>query len=224
MIRVFLMKLNYNISKINKDPAIRFIKKYHYLPTLPRLTKHYLGFHLDKKLIGVLTLGWGTQPFGTISKLFPGKELTTKDYFEIGKMCLDPSLNDTKSAGSQMLSKTIKWMRQNTNCFFLYTLADGIMGKVGYVYQTSNFYYRGYFWTSVYLMENGVRVHPRSVSHLLKENAIERGKEKMSWLDTRFMRKKGIQKIEGKMFRYIYPLNKTGKRVMFGNYYVRKED
>ena len=145
------MKLDYKIYRLQKFESIPFIEKYHYSPVMPRLTKHYLGFFLDEELVGVMTLGWGTQPLGTIRKLFPSESLTTKDYFEIGKMCLIPELNDTKSGGSQMVSKAIHWMKKHTDCLFLYTLADGIMGKVGYVYQASNFYYGGYFLTSVYI-------------------------------------------------------------------------
>ncbi len=120
------MKLNYEIHKLHKVNAIEFVQKYHYSPVMPTLTKHFLGFYLDDDLKGVLTLGWGTQPKGTINKMFPG--LTSKDYYEIGKMCLTPGLNDTKSAGSQMISATIRWMKENTECLFLYTMADGIMG------------------------------------------------------------------------------------------------
>ena len=124
------MKFDYEIHKLHKINAIEFVQKYHYSPVMPTLTKHFLGFYLDGELKGVLTLGWGTQPKGTINKMFPGLE--SKDYYEIGKMCLSKDLNDTKSAGSQMISATIRWMKENTECLFLYTMADGIMGKCGY--------------------------------------------------------------------------------------------
>ena len=116
------MKFNYEIHKLHKVNAIEFVQKYHYSPVMPKLTKYFLGFYLDGELKGVLTLGWGTQPKGTINKMFPG--MTSKDYYEIGKMCLSPDLNDTKSAGSQMISATIRWMKENTECLFLYTMAD----------------------------------------------------------------------------------------------------
>ena len=47
------------------------------------MTKHFLGCYVDENLVGVLTLGWGTQPKATINKLFDG--LGTEDYYEIGK-------------------------------------------------------------------------------------------------------------------------------------------
>lgn len=208
------MKLNFEIKERHKQDAIRFVQKYHYSPVMPVHTKHFLGFHLEDKLVGVLTLGWGTQPKATINKMFPG--LSTEHYYEIGKMCLTPELNGTKGAGSQMVSATIKWMKQNTNCLFLYTMADGIMGKCGYVYQASNFYFGEKYWTSVYMMENGEKLHPRTSKTLCIENAKFIGSEKpqVFWLTKDFMLHKGIRKVKGYMFRYIYPLNKKAKKIM----------
>ena len=133
---------------------------------MPKLTKKYLGIFLDTKLVGVITCGWGTQPLQTINKLFPG--LTTKDYWEIGKMCLIDSM--PKNSESQALSSVIKWIK--INCpekLFLYTLADGIVGKVGYVYQSANFLYGNYFWTDVYLSKDGEKIHPRTAKNYVKK-------------------------------------------------------
>lgn len=206
------MKLDFKIRETDKITATNFVQKYHYSPVMPRLTKHFLGYYLNNKLVGILTLGWGTRPKHTIQKLFPS--LDTKDYFEIGKMCLEPNLNNSKGAGSQMISKTIKWMKENTSCYFLYTLADGIMGKVGYVYQGSNFYFGEKYFTETYLMPNGEKLHPRSCKVLLEENAKLLKRDKMHRMSKCFMKKKGIKHIEGYMFRYIYPLNKTAKNMM----------
>ena len=135
-------------------------------------------------------------------------------YYEIGKMCLSTELNDNKGAGSQMVSATFKWLNNNTKCQFLYTMADGIMGKCGFVYQASNFYYGEKYFTSVYLMENGEKLHPRTSKDLCMENAKFSGKEKVFWMTTDFMIHKGIRRIDGLMFRYLYPLNKKAKRMM----------
>ena len=58
-------------------------------------------------------------------------------------MCFSPTMNNTQSFGSIVLKMIVTWVKQNTECLFLYTLADGIMGKCGYVYQASNFTYLG---------------------------------------------------------------------------------
>tara|TARA_Y100000590_G_scaffold182313_1_gene207820 strand:- start:1520 stop:2395 length:876 start_codon:yes stop_codon:yes gene_type:complete len=237
------MKFNYKIKILPKDIATIFVQKYHYSPVMPSVTKYYLGYYLDKKLVGVLTLGWGTRPRHTFNKMFPKVNILEKEYnkfvndindwyYEIGKMCLTPEFNNTKGAGSQMVSATIRWLKENTNCLFLYTMADGIMGKCGYVYQASNFYYGEKYWTQVYLMDNGEKLHPRSSNTLCKENAkflVEKhgkgylekkysadrnGDRYPRYFTTDFMLERGITKIDGLMFRYIYPLTKKAKKML----------
>lgn len=201
-----------DIQEIPKEIAIDFVKKYHYSKIMPRLTKFYLGFFENGKLCGVVTLGWGTQPLQTIKKIFHKHELKSTDYLEIGKMCFLPSYNNNQYFGSQVCSELVKWMKNNTSCLFLYTLSDGIMGKCGYVYQASNFKYIGDFKTSVYMDVNtGEKIHPRSAKQLCIENAEFEGKPKVYWLTDTFCKHKGIDKINGLMFRYIYPLNRKAK-------------
>jgi hypothetical protein len=214
------------VEKIHKVEAIELIQKYHYSPVMPGITKYYLGLFLDNKLKGVLTLGWGTKPRHTFNKMFPEVGVLDTDdndefihdinewYYEIGKMCLSDDLNKNKIAGSQMVSAVIKWIKENTDCKFLYTMADGIMGKCGFVYQASNFYFGEKYFTSVYLMENGEKLHPRTSKELCVENAKFLDKEKVFWLTTDFMKLKGIRRIDGLMFRYIYPLNKKAKKML----------
>jgi len=205
---------NIHIQEINKDTCINFVRRYHYSKVLPRLTKHYLGVYEDKILVGCITLGWGTQPLQTITKLFPNQNLTTQDYFEIGKMAFIPSKNGG-NFGSKALSVLVKWCKENTKCIFLYTLADGIMGKCGYVYQASSFYYLGSFKTSVYLdIKTKEKIHPRSAKLLLDENAKYLNKAKVCWLTHDFCKLKGIDKINGLMFRYIMPLTKLAKSIV----------
>ena len=205
------MKNNYDILEVNKEVATSFVETFHYSPVMPRLTKHFLGFYLNQELKGILTLGWGTQPLGTIRKLFP--TLESKDYFEIGKMAMDEDM--PRNSESQMISQAIKWMKVNLpERKFLYTMADGIMGKVGYVYQASNFYFGESFLTQSYMMNNNEKLHPRSARELLKENCKFSNKEKLCWMTKDFMKAKNIKLIEGLMFRYIYPLSKASKRMM----------
>ena len=219
------MKFDFEVIEIDKNLTTKFVQKYHYSPVMPAITKHYLGFFLDGDLKGALTLGWGTKPRHTFNKMFPNVGILEKKdekfvhdindwYYEIGKMCLSTELNHNRGAGSQMVSATIKWLKNNTKCQFLYTMADGIMGKCGFVYQASNFYYGEKYFTSVYLMENGEKLHPRTSKDLCMENAKFSGKEKVFWMTTDFMIHKGIRRIDGLMFRYLYPLNKKAKRMM----------
>ena len=65
------MKYDFKIVELDARTAIDFIQERHYSKVMPRLTKHYLGIYDKDTLAGVLTLGWGTQPYNTIHKLFP---------------------------------------------------------------------------------------------------------------------------------------------------------
>lgn len=207
--------LNLMIREIKKDDAVKFVRMYHYSKILPRITKYYLGIYDEETLLGVVTLGYGTQPLQTIKKIFYNDNMESKDYLEIGKMCFVPHMNNNKYFGSYTLSLIVKWMKKNTNCLFLYTLADGIMGKCGYVYQASNFIYLGKFKTCVYLDNNtGEKIHPRSSKLLLRENEEFEGVKKLFWLTHDFCEYKNIDKINGYMFRYIYPLNKDAKKIL----------
>lgn len=206
------------IQEIDKHFATYFVKTYHYSQIMPRLTKYYLGIFNGDVLCGVVTLGWGTQPLQTIKKLFPSQNFVTYDYLEIGKMCFIPQCNNS-NFGSMALSLLVKWCKKNTNIWFLYTLADGIMGKCGYVYQASNFRYIGSFKTSVYMDRvTGEKIHPRSAKQLCIENAEWEGKKKVFWLTDDFCKYKGIDKINGLMFRYIYPMSKKAKKILDNTY------
>jgi hypothetical protein len=191
--------------------ATLFVQERHYSPVMPKLTKHYLGAYHEDELVGILTLGWGTNPMGTIKKMFP--ELTTSHYYEIGKMCMDEKM--PRNSETQMMSATIKWMKQNTpDIWYLYTWADGIVGKPGYVYQAGNFLYGGFIWSDVYVTDEGEKVHFRTIQRKMKKE--------MNRTDTKYgprpsdakMGELGFNRVWGKQFRYIYPMNKKTRKYL----------
>lgn len=200
----YTRKVDYEIREITREQATDLVQANHYSPVMPTLTKHWLGIFRDNSLVGVTTLGWGTQPKHTIQKIV-SKDLDSKDYYEIGKMCLLES--EMKNSETQMISQVIEWLRNrnearnreiilenkeikksnwlnkdnpdwqvvsevplNPEVKFLYTLADGIMGKCGYVYQAANFYYGGEYWTDSYMSAKGEKVHPRTTRQLCFDN------------------------------------------------------
>ena len=81
-------------------------------------------------------------------------------------------------------------------------------------------------------MENGEKLHPRTSKDLCRENAqflVDRygedylknykedpktGERYPRWFTPDFCKYKGIRRIDGLMFRYLYPLNKKAKRMM----------
>ena len=106
-----------------------------------------------------------------------------------------------------------KWIQENTDIDLLYTMADGIMGKAGYVYQAFNFFYGGKFRTAVYRDTiTGEKIHPRTARKLCEENAIFLQKERVHWLTPDYMKTKNLERIDGLMFRYMLPMNKKAKK------------
>jgi len=217
------------IQRLSKDEGNNFILKHHYSgDIMPRLTKERIGIIIDGELLAVLTLGWGTRPLHTIRKLFPNCE--TQDYFEIGKMCLHDKL--PRNSETIFLSKVVKWLKENyPEKKYLFTWADGIVGKVGYVYQAFSMYYGEYIWTDVYVTKEGHKIHPRTAQGLIKEKFGESTKSnlgKRPTYDHRILLE--LSRVKGKQFRYIIPLNNYAKRnlkkstVVWGKNYPKEKD
>ena len=117
----------------------------------------------------------------------------------------------SRNSETQMMSATIRWMKQNTpDVKFLYTWADGIIKGTGYVYQAANFLYGG-FYGVMYMSLMKAR---RYTSELFKKM-----KKEMNRTDTKYgsssndtkMGELGFSRVWGKQFRYIYPLNKKSR-------------
>lgn len=205
----FLMKTNFEIREIDKSTALEMVKKYHYSNSLPRLNKLFVGFYLEDELVGLVTLGWGTRPRHTIQALFPS--LDTKDYFEIGRMCMTEEM--PRNSESQMLSQLGKWLKVNyPDIKVLFTWADGMLGKCGYVYQASGYYYAGSIMTDIY-MKDGVKIHPRQTKALFgngkddKRVTVRPNREQMKMYN--------IQHYKGKQYKYVrFLCSKTEKKYL----------
>ena len=174
------------------------VKTYHYSNILPRLNKHFIGFYLEDKLVGVVTLGWGTRPLHTIRKLFPSLE--SKDYYEIGRMCMTEDM--PRNSESQMLSQLIRYIKNTyPEIKVLFTWADGMVGKPGYVYQAANFLYADYIWTDMYL-KDGIKIHPRQTRQFFSKGENDKRLSARPTLEQ--MNQLGIIHYKGKQFKYVY--------------------
>ena len=188
------------IKKVSKIESAEFIAKHHYRKIMPRLNKVFYGGYIDNELVALITLGYGTQPLRTIQKIFPS--LSTKDYFEVGRMCLVDELK--KNSESYFMSRVFKQVKRDyPDIKVIFSWSDGIMGKPGFVYQAVNFFYAGKIKTDIYITKEGYLVHPRSAKALLEINAKEAGKEKLFWLTDEFCRQQGITRLKGFQFKYL---------------------
>jgi hypothetical protein len=191
------LKYTYEIREISKQDALWMVEQFHYSNSLPRLNRHYLGFYLDNMIVGLVTLGWGTRPLHTIARLFPS--LVSQDYYEIGRMCMTEAM--PRNSESQMLSQLVKWVKRNLpEIKLLFTWADGMLGKVGYVYQASNFIYAG-FSDAEFYMRNGQKLHPRQTKAIF---GLENDTRMSVRPTLQQLNEYNIRHIRGKQFRYIY--------------------
>ena len=204
----FLKKSDLRI--IPKTEANSFILKNHYSgDVMPVLTKLRVGIMQSNNLICCLTLGYGTRPLHTIKAFFP--KCNTKDYYEIGKMCLSDIC--PRNSETIFLSKVVKFLKQNTTIKYLFTWADGIVGKVGYVYQAFNMYYGGFIETDVYVTKQGNKIHPRTAQGIIKKKYGLTGNCNLGKRPNQKQRiELGLSRVKGRQFRYILPLNNKAKK------------
>lgn len=192
------MKYDFVIKEITKAQALYLITQFHYSDTLPKINKHFLGCFLRNELVGVVTLGYGTRPRHTIQCIFPS--LDTKDYYEIGRMCMTDDM--PRNSESQMLKATIKWVKANEpQIKVIFTWADGIMGKPGYVYQACSFLYAGCIESEIYT-HNNVKIHVRGIKSILLENPKDDPRVTVR-PTLEQMREFNINHYKGMQFRYI---------------------
>jgi hypothetical protein len=175
----------------------RFVAEHHYAVVCPPITKLTLGLFHEGELVGVALWGYGTRPRHTIRKLFPS--LDVKDYLELNRLCvLDEMPRNTESRFLRMMAGYITERLPHVR--LLYSWADGLRGKPGYVYQASNWLYGGFIWSQFYVTDEGEVVHPR----LLITRYGTRKKE--------FTLSLGLSKIHGYQFRYCRFLCSHGER------------
>ena len=179
--------IDVKVLPISNSTGKSFVAQHHYAVICPPITKVSLGLFADGNLVGVALWGYGTRPKHTIKKIFPS--LDVGDYLELNRLCvLDSMPRNTESRFISMMTDYIKGHHPGVK--ILYSWADGLRGKPGYVYQASSWLYGGWIWSQFYITKEGEVVHPR----LLITRYGTRKKE--------FTRSIGLSKICGYQYRY----------------------
>ena len=119
------------IEPVPVEVAYQLVSQHHYSRVMPKITHVCYGAFDDGKLVAVITFGYGVRPLHTIKKLFPG--LGVADYWEIGKLCLDDAL--PRNSESRFIGEVLRRIKREYPAKkLIFTWADGILGKPGYVY------------------------------------------------------------------------------------------
>ena len=150
------------IKEIAKPQAYEFVSKYHYLGDAKFFCEQAFGLfaiHGDQ-LLGVATF---SQPQGNVAlKGWFGLTNQDKCVYELSRLCLQPSLNQT-NATSFLLGGSIKELKKQRKIKAVITLADSTR-HVGSIYQVCNFKYYGLTdCKSDFFCEDG-RVNPRGTT------------------------------------------------------------
>jgi len=175
------------IMPISNGIGRRFVAQHHYAVICPPITKLTLGLFHKGNLVGVALWGYGTRPRHMIKKIFPS--LDVEDYLELNRLCvLDSMPRNVESRFLRLMSAYIKDHLPKIKV--LYSWADGLRGKPGYVYQASSWLYGGFIWSQFYITDAGEVIHPR----LLITRYGTRKKATTLAL--------GLKKVHGYQFRY----------------------
>ena len=118
-------------------------------------------------------------------------------------VCVDDTPKNTESF---FISKTIKWLKQNTNYEVIISFADKQYGHTGVIYRASNFEFVGETGAGRVLMVDGKEYHSRSLSQPIKPYSRRiRARWEEGDPDVFFKKRKSKN-------RYIYYLNKGIKK------------
>lgn len=131
----------FEIREITKPTSYEFIRKYHYLGDAKFFCVQAFGlFHRSTNtLVGCATY---SLPQGNVAlKGWFGLDNSTKDIYELSRLCLLPQLNGS-NATSYLLGGSIKQLKKQGVVRAVITLADSNR-HVGSIYQVCNFKYYG---------------------------------------------------------------------------------
>ena len=162
----------YTVEHISFSDTVRsFLRKWHYSEYVNIQAKEVFGLFRDgaflPELVGVCIY---TRPAGPTAaqKYYPQDP---DKCLELRRLCL---IDDTpKNAESFFVSRTLKWLRKNTEWKFVVSYADPEQGHTGVIYQAANFKYEGTTSTGQSLIVDGKPFHIRTLTMLDRPYGVE---------------------------------------------------
>jgi hypothetical protein len=190
---------NIHIGKIGREVGDRIIRNNHYSKTTTPGTKWTLGVFDNGVIKGVIQLGKGVQPKATMEFV---EDTQMNQFLELNRLWLCDSLG--KNSESKVLGLMFKWIKENDkDVKWLITFADGVMGKVGTIYQATNWIYTGYNKTGgLWITKDGVRLHNLHLYFKLENTKRETIEREYGT---------PLYRVIGGQFRYYYFLDKEWK-------------
>jgi hypothetical protein len=158
------------IKEIEPKLANKIICDNHYSGTVARGVKFHLGIFYENVLSGVAQFGFGIMPQKTCQWV---KNTKPNEYLELNRLWINDELG--MNSESKAISLCLKYVKENKpELKWIISFADGMMGKVGTIYQATNFTYTGFRKDGgIWMTKEGQRIHSVSLWH--KHGTINRG-------------------------------------------------
>lgn len=155
------------IREIKSQTAKALINEYHYSHRTPGIMYAY-GLYENGVICGCVTYGKPSSP-QVARSVAPDNQ---DKVLELNRLVITTS---SKNAASFLVGNSLKMLPCE---MIIVSYADGAFGHVGYVYQSTNFWYAGevkahdaeYVW-------NGKRYHPRTLASMGITNPTEWAKD-----------------------------------------------
>ncbi len=162
----------YTVEHISFSDTVRkFLEKWHYADYQNVQAKHTFGLFREgmflPELVGVCIY---TRPAGPAAAQRYYPEDPDK-CLELRRLCL---IDETpKNAESFFVSRTLKWLRKNSDWKFVVSYADPEQGHQGTIYKAANFKYEGVTAPGQSLMVDGEPFHIRTLTMLDRPYGVE---------------------------------------------------
>lgn len=149
---------SFAVAVLDAKVARQVIVKYHYSHAWPVSNFANFGAFVGKRLVGVVTYGYGANP--NTWKSVPGCE-KSRHLVELTRLWIADSA--PPFVESRTIAASIRQLRKSsTDCRVLVSYADPAAGHVGVVYQAMNWVYVGQMAESEkLLMADGTMLHKR---------------------------------------------------------------
>lgn len=158
-----------SLKIINPRLANKIIEENHYSRTSVKGVVYHIGFFYENTLRGIAQFGYGIMPTKTAQWV---EGTNRNEFLELNRLWLDDSLGFNSE--SYVISQSLKLVKKlNPKLKWVISFADGMMGKNGIIYQSTNFIYSGYRKDGgVWYTKDGDRLHSVSLWH--KHKTIQR--------------------------------------------------
>lgn len=164
---------SYIVEETTFNSTVRdFLRRWHYSDYVNIQAKHtFCLFRTGKfgipEMIGVCIY---TRPAGPSAGQTYHPESPDK-VLELRRLCL---IDETpKNSESYFVSRTLKWLRKNTDWEFVISYADAEQGHTGVIYRASNFKYLGVTKSGKRLEVDGKPFHIRTLSMTDRPYGVE---------------------------------------------------